>query len=301
MSLKDPASSMSLQFTNHSTSLSSNLTSLLRSHMHCDVVLACKDGLKLPAHKIILSACSNYFKELLEDTEIHQETIVVLRDINIVDMKAVLDFLYSGVAQVPKDRLTDFLFAANMLKIEELAQDSREEFAFTENINRNSVSDANDEVTPTVKIEPETFLDVMQSDNIEPVIVSSDNSDADNIKVELPELLDMRPPEAARTLQIRTDILSSGGSSIMKSDPPSLPQHHQHPIPLPPEQAQINFPETAQELVRNRIFGWNQKRSLTGLESAEKILTKKPCVCTQCGARFSYRNQLTEHKRTAHD
>ena len=28
---------------------------------------------------------------------------------------------------------------------------------------------------------------------------------------------------------------------------------------------------------------------------------KKPCVCIQCGARFSFRNQLTEHKHAAHN
>jgi hypothetical protein len=28
---------------------------------------------------------------------------------------------------------------------------------------------------------------------------------------------------------------------------------------------------------------------------------KKPCVCIQCGVRFSFRNQLTEHKQAAHN
>lgn len=294
MTSKDPGSScMSFQYTNHSTSLSNNLSTLLRTHTHCDVVLACKGGQKLLAHKLILSACSSYFRDLLADTEIHQETIVVLRDISRIDMKAVLDFLYSGVVEVPEERLTDFLFTAKLLRIEELYQDYGQCVKEHQNVTtHDNIEEV--EVTPTVKIEPQAFLNDMQSDTDETVV-----TEKDCIKVESPDV-DNRS-EGVCTLQIRTDILSNAGSSILKPEPPSLP-HHQHHCPVPPvPDPQMNFPETAQELVRNRIFGWNQKRSMAGLESAEKILTKKPCVCTQCGARFSYRNQLTEHKRTAHD
>jgi len=288
MAFKDPGNGMSLEYTNHSSHLSSNLTSLLKKHMHCDVVLACKDGPKLPAHKIILSACSTYFRDLLADTEIHQETIIVLKDINREDMKAVLSFLYSGVVEVAKDRLADFLLAASLLKIEELTQHSTKSIKPAESEIIEEI-----EVNHTVKIEPETFLNVLQSENIEAIV-----TDRESIKIEAPDP-ETRSEGGSCTLQIRTDILSSVGSSILKPEPTTNILHH-HQVPTVPD-SQINFPETAQELVRNRIFGWNQKRSLAGLESAEKILTKKPCVCTQCGARFSYRNQLTEHKRTAHD
>lgn len=228
----------------------------------------------------------------MADTDIHQETIIVLRDIDRMDMKAILDFVYSGSVNVTRDRLTDFLSAANSLQVQELLQN------FPDILN--NVADKPEEITSdstklkdthTVKIEPHAFLDVMKSEHIEAII-----SDTEDIKVEPHEVNDTKP-EGACNLQIRTDILSSG-SPILISEPPSMSHHH--PISGGPD-PQINFPETAQELVRNRIFGWNQKRSLVGLDSAEKILTKKPCVCTQCGARFSYRNQLTEHKRSAHD
>lgn len=222
-------------------------------------------------------------------------------------MKAILDFVYSGSVNVPRERLNDFLAAANSLKVQELLQSSV-----------NAVNDGSDEClttndtaaieienTCTVKLEPQAFLDVVKSEHVEAIIVS-DTEDFNG------ELLDGRPEGVGGgvgNLQIRTDILNSA-SAVLIPETPALPHHqHHHPIaahdhhPIAGlgQEPQINFPETAQELVRNRIFGWNQKRALVGLESAEKILTKKPCVCTQCGARFSYRNQLTEHKRTAHD
>ena len=291
------ADAMFLQYTNHSTSLSSNLATMLQNHMHCDVVLACKDGLKLSAHKIILSACSKYFRDLLADTEIHQETIIVLRDINRRDMKAILDFLYSGEVKVPKDNLSDFLSASSALQVSELNQYSSskpESVPEHKQAAGGDIARAEVENTHIVKIEPQTFLDVMESENIETIV----NDTAEDIKIEPHEMFNTRP-EGAGSLQIRTDILSSG--SVILTAEPHPPQHHHTVVSPPLPDPQINFPETAQELVRNRIFGWNQKRALVGLESAEKILTKKPCVCTQCGARFSYRNQLTEHKRTAHD
>lgn len=250
----------------------------------------------------------------MAETEIHQEIIIVLRDINRIDMKAILDFVYSGSVNVPRDRLKDFLGAANSLKVQELLQNSE-----------NAVNDSPDELlttndtaasieienTCTVKLEPQSFLDLVKSEHVEAIV-----SDTEDFKVEHLEVHDTRPEGGGGVcnLQVRTDILSSG-SAVMIPEPPTLAHHHpiaghdhhsiaghdHHPIAGLGQEPQINFPETAQDLVRNRIFGWNQKRALVGLESAEKILTKKPCVCTQCGARFSYRNQLTEHKRTAHD
>ena len=180
------ADAMSLQYTNHSTSLSSNLATLLQNHMHCDVVLACKDGLKLSAHKIILSACSKYFRDLLADTEIHQETIIVLRDINRKDMKAILDFLYSGEVKVPKYNLCEFLGAANAMQIDELKQYSSSKLE--------SVPGAAVENTPIVKIEPQTFLDIMESENSEAIVNDAD----EDIKVEPHEIFDTTStPEGA--------------------------------------------------------------------------------------------------------
>jgi len=251
-------------------------------------------------------------------------------------MKAILDFVYSGSVNVPRDRLKDFLVAANSLKVQELLQNSVNAVnGGTEDSDEFLTSDTaaiEIENTCTVKMEPEAFLDVVKSEHIEAV-----DSDTEVFKVEHLEVLDDRPEGGGGggggvcNLQVRTDILSSGSAVLIPEPPTTLTHHHpiaghdhhsiaghdhhplaghdhhplaghdHHPMAGVGQEPQINFPETAQELVRNRIFGWNQKRALVGLESAEKILTKKPCVCTQCGARFSYRNQLTEHKRTAHD
>jgi len=303
---------MSLQYTNHSTTLSTNLTSLLVNQLHCDVVLACKDGLKISAHKIILAASCDYFRNILADTDIHQETIIVLRDIDRKEMKAILDFVYSGSVSVVKDRLKEFFSAANSLQVKELAMYSIEKSKHRVDIVEEITSDTLEPVeevseTHAVKIEPQAFLDIMESEPMSPrtgvnfwlrtgvATPSPIESSLDNsgeVKLEPPEFPDVKREDAC-TLQIRTDIIIPEVQT-----PPPLP-NHQH-IPAGPDPP-INFPETAQELVRNRIFGWNQKRVLQNLDSAEKILTKKPCVCTQCGARFSYRNQLTEHKRNAHD
>jgi hypothetical protein len=35
--------------------------------------------------------------------------------------------------------------------------------------------------------------------------------------------------------------------------------------------------------------------------AAETGGQKKPCVCIHCGARFSFRSQLTEHKHAVHN
>lgn len=60
-----------------------------------DVTLAC-DGSSIKAHKIVLSACSNYFKELFLANPC-KHPIVILKDIKINEMRAIVDFMYKGI------------------------------------------------------------------------------------------------------------------------------------------------------------------------------------------------------------
>lgn len=52
-----------LKWNLHTSNLIRNLTEMVAGSLLVDVTIAC-DGSSIKAHKIILSACSNYFKEL---------------------------------------------------------------------------------------------------------------------------------------------------------------------------------------------------------------------------------------------
>lgn len=111
-----------LRWNNHPTNLTDVLLSLLRRQALCDVTLAC-DGEMLRAHQTILSACSPYFEMLLVKNA-HPHPIIYLKDVNYVEMKALLDFMYKGEVNVSQNLLPMFLKTAEALQIRGLTDNS---------------------------------------------------------------------------------------------------------------------------------------------------------------------------------
>lgn len=85
-----------------------------------DVTLAC-DGSHIKAHKIVLSACSNYFKELFLANPC-KHPIVILKDIKINEMRAIVDFMYKGEVNVSQNQLSSLLKTAEILRVKGLTE-----------------------------------------------------------------------------------------------------------------------------------------------------------------------------------
>jgi len=114
----------SLRWNNYQTHLVTAFESLLEGQEFIDVTLGC-EGRKLPAHKMLLSACSPYFRELLKDN-LCQHPIIVLRDVTYTDMHSLLQFMYNGEVNVTQDQLNSFLKTAESLKIRGLTDNESE-------------------------------------------------------------------------------------------------------------------------------------------------------------------------------
>lgn len=87
-----------------------------------DVTLSC-EGYKIKAHKMLLSACSSYFKELFKDNPC-QHPIVVFRNVRYYDLRALIDFIYQGEVNVMQDQLPSFLATAKLLEVKGLTDNS---------------------------------------------------------------------------------------------------------------------------------------------------------------------------------
>jgi len=87
-----------------------------------DVTLACDDQ-QLQAHKVILSACSPFFRTILKRNP-HQHPLLYLKGVKYVDLVAVLNFMYHGEVNVAQEELNSFLAVAEELKVKGLTQNN---------------------------------------------------------------------------------------------------------------------------------------------------------------------------------
>ena len=85
-----------------------------------DVTLACENE-QVQAHKLILSACSTFFRVVLKRNK-HQHPLLYLKDIKFSDLVSVLNFMYHGEVSVAQEELNSFLAVAEDLKVKGLTQ-----------------------------------------------------------------------------------------------------------------------------------------------------------------------------------
>ena len=81
-----------------------------------DVTLASEDGQRVEAHKVVLTTTSPFFKNLLKSNR-HQHPIIYMRAMKSEDLVAIIDFLYSGEANVYQENLDTFLAIAAELQL----------------------------------------------------------------------------------------------------------------------------------------------------------------------------------------
>ena len=61
-----------------------------------DVTLACEGEEQLSAHKVILAACSPFFRAILRRNQ-HQHPLLYLKGVSYSDLQSVLSFMYHGL------------------------------------------------------------------------------------------------------------------------------------------------------------------------------------------------------------
>ena len=121
---------------NYQSQLVTAFDSLLTEQEFVDVTLGV-EGRRLPAHKMLLSACSPYFRELLRvrhkicsclghicrlQGNPCQHPIIIIRDLKYEDVSALLQFMYNGEVNVAQESLNSFLKSAESLKVRGLTE-----------------------------------------------------------------------------------------------------------------------------------------------------------------------------------
>ena len=99
-----------LKWDDHHKSFFELAEDLCHQEQFIDVTLSCGDH-NFPAHKLILSVCSPYFRHLFLRNPC-KHPIVVLKDVHFKYMKLLLMYMYRGEVSCPQEDLHGLLKTA---------------------------------------------------------------------------------------------------------------------------------------------------------------------------------------------
>jgi len=85
-----------------------------------DCTLSCGSR-QIQAHKLILSACSPFFRSILKQNP-HQHPLLYLKGVEFTNLIYVLNFMYHGEVNVAQEELNSFLSVAEDLQVKGLTQ-----------------------------------------------------------------------------------------------------------------------------------------------------------------------------------
>jgi len=111
-----------LKWNNHQTTILSVMDTLLEEESLVDVTLSA-DGQFLRAHRVILSACSPYFRTLFKSSFLNEKhPVIIMKDVDFDNLKALVEYMYKGEANVPQKMLPSFISTAESLQVRGLAE-----------------------------------------------------------------------------------------------------------------------------------------------------------------------------------
>ena len=87
----------------------------------CDITLVAKEGKEFKAHKNVLSAASPFFVKLLQsEMRENEEGVIRFEEISELILAEVLEFIYTGSAEINETNASELIIAAGYLLIEGL-------------------------------------------------------------------------------------------------------------------------------------------------------------------------------------
>jgi len=129
-----------LKWNEFDTNIREYFKKLRKVHSLFDVTLVTDDGKQIQAHKVVLSAGSNFFNEIFQ-TSNHTNMLIYLKGISSADLEHIADFMYNGEASVSQEELTSFLETGKELKVKGLLAEMRGDLGKSQNDDHENYSD----------------------------------------------------------------------------------------------------------------------------------------------------------------
>ncbi|RXG56326.1 Longitudinals lacking protein-like [Armadillidium vulgare] len=121
-----PSSSCSERADEHEDLFRTKVQALWQEECFIDVTLACDDKF-VKAHKLVLSAYSDYFKRIFSSITYNHHPVVFMNNVSFEVLQAILEFMYCGEVNVAQYNLKAFMKTARSLKIKGLSMEGSDE------------------------------------------------------------------------------------------------------------------------------------------------------------------------------
>ena len=126
------AEKFNLKWNDFQTNVSKSFGLFRNEEYLHDVTIVSDDEQHISAHKVVLSASSEFFKNILKKSQ-HASPMIYLSGVTAKNLSAFMDYIYQGEVQLYQEELDSFLNVAQTLKIDGLINnDNGEETAMKE-------------------------------------------------------------------------------------------------------------------------------------------------------------------------
>jgi len=269
-----------LRWNDFESNISSAFKHLRNDEDFFDITLACEDDEQTQAHRVILAACSPFFRHVLRKNP-HKHPLLYLKGVKFNDLQSVLCFMYNGEVNVAQEDLNSFLAVAEELKIKGLTQS-----------NNSKEPNFRNEKTNSQKLTPQRLLKTSQSKPLPYVPPDDDVQEITPIKSE------PREQPIARELQEESPNSSVEPSDSQSSNAIQAVEQSDEAL----WDVQENYDEYGQ--YDQNYQGSNQVWSVDhdGVEhQIEMLIQKQPeggYQCTVCGHSNNVKKDLKRHVET---
>ncbi|XP_015518884.1 ring canal kelch homolog isoform X1 [Neodiprion lecontei] len=96
------------------------MNTMRKQNLLCDVTLVADGGVEVPAHKMVLAACSPYFYAMFTSFEERERERITLQGVDHAALDLLVDYVYSAEVHVTEDNVQVLLPAANLLQLNDV-------------------------------------------------------------------------------------------------------------------------------------------------------------------------------------
>ena len=177
-----------LKWNKYERNITKGINSLRNVDDFYDVTLVGDDLEQVTAHRLVLSASSEYFKKILQNNKGSNHPILCLEGLYHSDINNIMDFIYNGQLELPQDEVKRYLHIAQRLKLFGIYEPTESIDSINETSDDLLSEDSKEEKSDNEQDDSETITEATYKNKEECKEGSAENSKKDKSDIEQDDL-----------------------------------------------------------------------------------------------------------------